>query len=131
MAYVRLRGRNGKTREFRALIDPLSDYCIIPKPDAFWLGYTEAAQDDPITTPPNLLTIATNNGYSQAMLIKVDEVSLGELKLNNVDFLALDLQQVTCFDVVIGRNLLSGLGLRVEMNYDEKETKIARKKPET
>ena len=64
------------------------------------------------------------------MLIKVNEVSLGELKSNNVDFLALDLQQVTCFDVVIGRNFLSGLGLRVEMNYDEKETKIVQKKPE-
>ena len=119
-----MRGKNDKTREFRSLIDPLSDYCIIPKPDAFWLGYPEAAQDDPITMPPNLTTIATNNGYAQAMLIRIKEVDLNNLKLANVDFLALDLQQVTGFDVIIGRNFLSSLGLQVEMDYRNKEMKI-------
>ncbi|MDG6906410.1 MAG: hypothetical protein JRN20_11560 [Nitrososphaerota archaeon] len=123
-AFVRVRGKNDRTREFRALIDPLSDYCIIPKPDAFWLGYPEAAQDDPITMPPNLTTIATNNGYAQAMLIKIREVDLNKSKLRNVDFLALDLQQVTGFDVVIGRNFLASLGLIVEMDYQNKEMKI-------
>ncbi|MCL4517646.1 MAG: hypothetical protein M1587_00440 [Thaumarchaeota archaeon] len=119
-----MRGKNDKTREFRSLIDPLSDYCIIPKPDAFWLGYPEAAQDDPITMPPNLTTIATNNGYAQAMLIRIKEVDLNNLKLTNVDFLALDLQQVTGFDLIIGRNFLSSLGLQVEMDYRNKEMKI-------
>lgn len=109
------------------MIDPLSDYCVIPKPDAFWLGYPEAAQDDPISMPPNLYTVATNDGYSQAMLIKIEEVSLGESTLNNVDFLAFDLQQVTGFDVVIGHNFLSRLSATVEIDYDKKEMKILRK----
>ena len=109
------------------MFDPLSDYCVIPKPDAFWLGYPEAAQDDPITMPPNLYTIATNNGYSQAMLIKIAKVSLGESSLNNVDFLALDLQQVTGYDVIIGRDFLFRLGAFLEIDYDEKKMKVTRK----
>jgi len=127
LVYVRLKGRNNSVREVRALIDPASDYCILPKPDAFRLGYPEAAHDDPITMPPNLITVASSAGYSQGMLIKMQELELGDIKLRDVDFLAYDVSQSVCFDAVLGRTFFSAAECDLELNYSSKKLKIRRK----
>ncbi len=127
LVFVRLKGRNGSVREIRALLDPVCDYCVLPKPDAFRLGYPEAAHDDPITIPPNLLTMSSSTGFSQGMLIKLQELTLGDIKLQNVDFVAYDVAQSVCFDAILGRTFFSAAKCSLELDYSLHKLKITRK----
>jgi len=110
-----MKGRNDATRECVALVDPCAEYCILPKVDAFALGYPEAANDDPVTPQDNTITFASADGYGKAALIEMAEVTLGGMSFPRVDFVAFDLPQVTRFDVVIGRSLLKET--RLEIDY--------------
>jgi predicted aspartyl protease len=115
--FVRLKGRNGRTVECRALIDPAAELCVIPKVDAYSLGYTEAFQDtttDYITRPPNLITLTTCSGYVNAPKFSMIEVSLGSNSYRDVDFLAYDLPQESCLDVLLGRSLLDRTKLKID-----------------
>ena len=117
--FVRLRGRNGKVREYEALLDSASQYCVMPKVDAYSLGYGEAIQDpttDFITRPSNLMTVATFAGYIDAPVIKVEEASFRGAAFKEVEFLAYDLPQETGFDVVIGASLLSRARAKLDMS---------------
>jgi predicted aspartyl protease len=112
--FVRLKGRNGTVREFNALIDVGAEYCVIPKVDAYALGYQEAANDDPITPAYNTLTFTSYDGYGKVALIEMTQVSLGGMSFDKVDFVAFDLPQATCFDVVVGRSLLQFMKLEID-----------------
>ena len=112
----------------RAILDPASDYCVVPKPDAFRLGYLEAAHDDPITMPPNLVTMSSSAGYSQGMLVKMKQVSVGGIELKDVDFLAFDLPQSVCYDAILGRSFFNKSGMKLELNYAKRELKMTRQK---
>jgi predicted aspartyl protease len=125
-AFVRLKGRNGATRELRALVDPATDYCVLPKPDAYRLGYPEAAHDDPISMPPNLITLVSSAGFSQGMLIKIEELSLGTLRVKDVDFLAFDLPQAVCYDSILGRTFFQASGTRLELDYSRLTMKLTK-----
>jgi hypothetical protein len=120
--FVGLKGRNGAIRECRAIVDPGSEYCIMPKVDAYGLGYPEAANDDPITPADNTLTFASFEGYGKAALIGLAEVSFGGFSFPNIEFLALDLPQVTRFDVVIGRSLLKFT--KLEIDYSTRTLRV-------
>lgn len=112
--FVRLRGRNGAVREYRALLSTASDYSVIPKVDAYRLGYPEAARDDPITEPMNLFRGVTYDGFWEGMLITIKEVDIGGSSVPNVDFIAMDLPQASGFDVILGRSLLAASGVLVD-----------------
>lgn len=109
-----MRGRNGKVREFRALVAVSAEYCIIPKVDAYALGYQEAANDDPVTPANNTLTFASYSGYGMAARISMAEVDLGPMSFKNVDFVAFDLPAPTGFDVVLGRSLLQFTRVQID-----------------
>ena len=113
--FARLRGRNSTVREFNALLDPGVEYCIIPKVDAYTLGYPEAANDDPISPANNTLTFTSYSGYGKAALIEMAHVELGSLSFEKVEFLAMDIPPVTGFDVVLGWTLLQFM--KVEFDY--------------
>jgi len=113
--YGRLKGKSGAVREYLALLDAGSDYCILPKVDAFTLGYPDVARADTIVRAPNTTTFLTPTGYDKAPLIKMSQVDVGPLVFSDVDFLAFDLPQACGFDVVLGRSLLQFL--RIEMDY--------------
>ncbi len=127
--FVRLKGRNTAVREYRALINPTSDYCVLPRVDAYWLGYPEAAHDDPVTRPSNLVMLASSSGYSEGMMIFLQQVEICSLKIDNVPFLGYDMPQVTGFDVVLGSNLFLKGGLGLEFDYSAKVINIVRKAP--
>ena len=112
--FARLRGRNGAVREYRALLSPASDYSVVPKVDAYRLGYPEAARDDPITEPMNLFRGVTYDGFWEGMLITIKEVAIGSLSVADVDFIAYDLPQVSGFDVVLGRSFLATTGIQID-----------------
>ena len=123
--YVRLRGRNGAVREYKALVDITAEYCVIPRVDAYRLGYPEAAHDDPITTPANLVRLATINGYTEGMMIVIQQVSIGKIMVENVPFLGLDLPQVMGFDVILGRTFFLKGFLDVELDFSRAKLKIS------
>lgn len=114
--FVRVKGRNGKVREFRALVAVSAEYCIIPKVDAYALGYQEAANDDPVSPSNNTLTFASYGGYGNMALITVNQVDLGPMSFKNVDFVAFDLPAPTGFDVVLGRSLLQHTRLHIDFS---------------
>ncbi len=113
--FVRLKGRSSTVREFNALLDPGVEYCIIPKVDAYALGYPEAANDDPISPANNTLTFTSYGGYGKAALIEMAHLDLGGLSFEKVDFLAMDIPPVTGFDVVLGWSLLRFM--KLEFDY--------------
>ena len=122
--FGRLKGSNGVVRECLALLDAGSDYCILPKVDAFALGYPDVARSDTIVRAPNTTTFVTHAGYDKAPLIKLAQVDVGKLSLRDVDFLAFDLPQVCGIDVVFGRSLLQYL--RLEIDYPSGLLKIGK-----
>jgi predicted aspartyl protease len=113
--FVRLKGRNGTVREFNALVDVGAEYCVVPKVDAYMLGYQEAANDDPITPADNTLTFTSYDGYGKVALIEMDQVDLGSMSFRKVDFVAFDLPQASGFDVILGRSLLRFM--KLEFDY--------------
>lgn len=125
--FVRLTGRSGGTREFNALLDPGVEYCIVPKVDAYTLGYPEAANDDPVTPANNTLTFTSYGGYGRAALIEMARVELGNLSFTKVDFLALDLPAVTGFDVVLGRSVLQFMKLEIDYSVGQLRVEDVRK----
>lgn len=102
-------------RELNALVDSGAEYCVIPKVDAYALGYPEAANGDPITPANNTLTFTSFDGYGKVALIKMARVEVGPMSFERVDFMAFDLPQVTGLDVVLGRSLLQFM--KVEFDY--------------
>ena len=123
--FARLRGRNDCVREFNALVSPASDFSIVPKVDAYRLGYPEAARDDPVTDQPNLFRGVTYSGYWEGMLISMKEVAIGRRSVYNVDFIAYDLPQTVGFDVVLGRSFLAATGISI--NYEENVVRIRKR----
>jgi predicted aspartyl protease len=120
--FVRLEGRSGGVKEFVALIDPGAEYCIIPKVDAYSLGYPEAANDDPRSQAINTVAFTSYVGHGIAALIKMARVELGQMSFKNIDFLAFDIPQVTGFDVVLGLSLLQFM--KLEFDYSVARLRI-------
>jgi hypothetical protein len=98
-------------------VDPGAEYCVIPKVDAYLLGYPEAANDDPITPENNTLTFTSFGGYGKVALIEMARVEVGTMSFEKVEFVAYDLPQVTGFDVILGRSLLQFL--KLEFDYSK------------
>ncbi len=112
--FVRLTGRSGCVREYQALIDVGSDYCILPQVDALTLGYPEAIEELRTAPADNVTTFAAHQGYGQAIRIRMNRVDVGKNSFEGVEFLALDLPQVTRFDVVLGESLLKFVALKID-----------------
>ena len=113
--FARLKGRNNAVREYRALLVPTAEYCVLPKVDAYRLGYPEAATAGTRLQPGNNLFFASYKGYESGPAIKMAQVDIGSISLKNVEFFAFDIQQPVGYDVVLGLTLLRGL--RLEMDF--------------
>jgi len=107
------------------MINVTTDYCFLPRVDAYRLGYPEAAHDDPVTTPANLVRLATSNGYIDGMMIIIEQVEIGDLKVSGVPFLGFDLPQVTGYDVVLGRTFFSKGELKLELDFASGNLKLS------
>lgn len=114
--FARLKGRNGNTREYPALLSPSFEYCAIPKVDAFALGYQEAAVagGDRMMVAPNALDFVSSSEYGRGALIRMAQVDVGPMLLRDVEFLTYDLLQATGVDVVLGRSALQGMKMQVD-----------------
>jgi predicted aspartyl protease len=115
--FAKLRGRNGRTLEYHALVDPAAQFCVLPRVDAYSLGYSDALADantDYITRPANLMTVLTSSGYINAPHIVIEDVTLGFSSFKRVDFLAYDLPQESHIDVLLGRSLLDRTKMKID-----------------
>ena len=113
--------------EYQALIAPTADYCVLPKVDAFNLGYPEAASVDTRVPAPNTLTFASHNSYGRGTLIKMAQVDVGSISVKDVEFLAFDLLQTVGYDVILGRSLLRHV--RLELDFVEGRLRMERVTP--
>jgi predicted aspartyl protease len=120
---VRLTGRNGLVREFNAMLDISAEYCVLPKVDAYALGYYEAANDNPVAPANNTLDFISYEGVGKAALITMAGVELGGMRFPQVEFVAHDLPQATRFDVLLGRSLLQFL--KLDLDYSNGQLAIA------
>ena len=120
--FARIEGRNGKLREFQALVVPSAEYCMLPKVDAFQLGFPEAASVDARVPLPNTYTFASYNAYGRGTVIKIPRVDIGSVSAKDVEFLAFDLLQTLGFDVVLGRSLL--WQMRLELDFGARRMRM-------
>ena len=112
--FCRLTGRNSAVREYRALIVPTAEFCVIPKVDAYRLGYHEAAGADARVPIPNTITFASYMGYGRGTVIKIVRVDIGSMSEGDVEFLAFDPLQTTGFDMILGRSFLRFMHLDLD-----------------
>lgn len=124
---MRLRGRNGNVREYPAVLSPTFEYCAIPTVDAFALGYEEAAvaSGDHTIHAPNLLHFVSSGGYGRGALIKMTQLDIGPLSLQDVEFLTYDILQTTGVDIVLGRSLLKEM--RMEIDFKSHKLMLEKK----
>lgn len=102
MLFVRVKGPRGY-REYRAVLDTGSQYCIIPLQDARDLGYN--AYNNP--NDPGLGTNAvTKTDMVELDEIDLEEISIGNLKARNVKSLAYHLPRLTGVEALLGLSFL-------------------------
>ena len=119
---ARVKGRNGKVREYSALVVPTSEFCILPTVDAYSLGYPEVISNNSRIPPKNSMVLATYSGYTRGLPIRIPQVDIGSISSKDVEFLVIDLPQVIGFDMVLGQSLLRCM--RVEMDFSSRTLKI-------
>jgi hypothetical protein len=120
--FTRLRGRTNAVREYRALVAPTAEYCVLPVVDAYHLGYPEAAGGGSRLPSLSGLTFASYTGYERGIAIKMANVEIGSISFRDVEFLAFDMLQATGFDVVLGQSLLRET--RLDLDYGSHTLKL-------
>ena len=105
------------------MLDISAEYCVLPKVDAYALGYYEAANDNPVAPANNTLDFISYEGVGKAALITMAGVELGGMRFPQVEFVAHDLPQATRFDVLLGRSLLQFL--KLDLDYSNGQLAIA------
>jgi len=105
------------------MLDISAEYCVLPKVDAYALGYYEAANDNPVAPANNTLDFISYEGVGKAALITMAGVELGGMRFPHVEFVAHDLPQATRFDVLLGRSLLQFL--KLDLDYSNGQLAIA------
>ena len=116
-AFVRVKGSNSKAREYLALIDPVYEYCIIPKSDAYVFGHPEVAFQQLTVGPPNARTLVTAGGFNKTVIFEVESVEICGLSFEKVEFAALDLPQQVGFEAVIGQSLLKHASVTLDWGH--------------
>jgi hypothetical protein len=110
-------GSNSKVREYKALIDPVYEYCIIPKGDAYIFGHPEVAFQQLTVDPPNARTLVTGGGFNKTVIFEVGTVQIGRLSFDHVEFAAVDLPQQVGFEAVIGQSLLKHSSVTLDWGH--------------
>ena len=101
-------------REYQALVCPTSEYCVLPKVDAYRLGYAEAALADNRAPSPSVVSFATYMGFGRGTSIRMARVEVGGMAFRDVDFVAFDPLQSVGYDVVLGLTVLQKLHLDLD-----------------
>ena len=101
--FVRIKGRKG-IREYRAVLDTGSEYCVIPTQDARDLGYE--AYFDPIADSGRGTTIISKTDMIELAEIELEEVSVADIVAKNVKAFAHYLPKYAGVEVTLGLSFL-------------------------
>lgn len=112
-----MKGPDSKVREYRALVDPVYEYCILPKGDAYFFGHPEVAFQHMTVGPPNGRTLLTGGGFNRTVVFEVGSVEIGGLSFERVEFAAVDLPQEVGFEAVIGQSLLKRASVTLDWEH--------------
>lgn len=120
--FVKVVGKNGKQREVRAVIDPASQYVVIPKVDALQLGYEPAYREMLVGLSEEVgyILAYTIAGPIEVLDITIDEIRVGDLVVKNVLAIPYDLPMETGVDIILGHSFLSKLKA-VNIDYEKKQ----------
>ncbi|MDG7007048.1 MAG: hypothetical protein JRN06_02250 [Nitrososphaerota archaeon] len=122
--FVRVKGSNSKVREYRALVDPVYEYCIVPKGDAYFFGHPEVAFQHMTVGPPNARALLTGGGFNKTVVFEVGSVEIGGLSFERVEFAAVDLPQEVGFEAVVGQSLLKHTS--VTMDWERRVLRLSK-----
>lgn len=121
--FVQIVGKNGKQRELRAVVNTAAKYVIIPKIDAFQLGYdfvySERFPEVVELQGGKVLLGYTLAGLIEAVKFNLAEVKIGDLVVKDVEAVAYDLPIPSSIDVILGYSFLSRL--KTVIDYDKKQ----------
>lgn len=120
--FAKLTGKNGVVREYQALIAPTSECCVLPKVDAFRLGYPEAAAANDRVASPSVVPFASYVGFGRGTAIRMARVEMGGMTFEDVDFLAFDQLQSVGYDVVLGLTLLGQT--RLDLDFSSRTLRL-------
>jgi hypothetical protein len=119
MLFCRLKGEGGRVREVPAVLEPSFDACIILRGDAVQLGYgsvTYRPEDWQDTNPTEVSYITSIKGVELGTWVKLKEVSIGELRVENVDAVVtkMEFPGMIYAAAFLGRSFLKHFKLEVD-----------------
>jgi len=115
----RVKGVGKKTRELTATFDHNYAYCLMMRKDAIDLGYSNASYPHGSWLefrPDEAPLVLGLRGVERTILIALKEVSVGELKAEDVDTVVLEYDQppLMPFDIVLGWSYLKNFKFAID-----------------
>jgi clan AA aspartic protease (TIGR02281 family) len=102
-------------REIDTILDTGARYTTISWQVLEDIGY------DPARTPKKV-SIITANGIIEAPLLKIKEITIGEIKVNNVEVVCLDVPELVGIEGLLGLSVLDKM--KTEIDYKNKILEI-------
>jgi predicted aspartyl protease len=112
MFFVIVRGPNG-SREYRAVLDTGSQYCVLPLQDARDLGYDAYAHPD---DPGEGVWAVTKTDMTEYNEVELESVEIAGLKAREVKALAYYLPKQSHLEATLGLSFLEHF--KTTIDYD-------------
>ncbi len=115
----RIKGLNGRIRELNTILDFNWHYSYLMKMDALELGYSSASyrpQEYTSVKPHEVSTVMGMRGIELCTLIKLNEVSIGDVKATDVEAIVYHIETPTILpvDVILGQNFLKKFKVTID-----------------
>ncbi len=115
----KVKGANGKIREFATVLDSNWPYSYIPKMDALQLGYSEVSnrpQEWVTLYPSQVATIMSMRGIEMCTVVSLKEVSIGKLVAKDVQAIVYHIEAppIIPVDVVLGQTFLKNFRIAID-----------------
>lgn len=119
LIFARVKGQNGRVRELSALLDLNSHYSWMLRKDAVDVGYPEAInrpEDYEAVAARRTPHVISGRGLELGILVKLEEVSIGNLVAKKLDAitLKLDFPMMLPVDLILGRNFLENFTMMID-----------------
>jgi len=110
MLFVRIKGPKG-SREYRAVLDTGSQYCVIPLQDARDLGYDTYVHPD---DPGDGVKAVTKSDMAEYNFAELEEISVADVSAANVKALAYYLPKASRVEATLGLSFLENFRTTID-----------------
>lgn len=111
--FVHIKGKKG-VREYRAVLDTGSEYCVIPIQDARDLGYE--AYFDPISDAGRGTTVLSKTDMIELAEIELEEVSVADIVAKNVKTVTHYVPKYAGVEVTLGLSFFKNFKTTLDYN---------------